>query len=127
MSWQQYVDSNLVGTGKVTKGAIHGHNGALWATSKGFNVSTQEINDLFQAYTDPSGVRANGLHVGSVKHICIKADDRSVYGKKVWFNYFSRVSPRRVHVFTTYSILHILGFWWRCVCQDKTSHFNRCL
>ena len=82
MSWQQYVDSNLVGTGKVTKGAIHGHNGALWATSKGFNVGTQEINDLFQAYTDPSGVRANGLHIGSVKHICIKADDRSVYGKK---------------------------------------------
>jgi profilin len=38
MSWQAYVDTNLVGTGKVSKAAIHGHNGALWATSKGFNV-----------------------------------------------------------------------------------------
>jgi hypothetical protein len=38
MSWQQYVDSNLVGTKKVTKAAIHGLDGSVWATSKGFNV-----------------------------------------------------------------------------------------
>ncbi len=38
MSWQAYVDSNLVGTKKITKAAIHGHDGSLWATSKGFSV-----------------------------------------------------------------------------------------
>jgi len=39
MSWQAYVDTNLVGTKKVAKAAIFGHDGTLWATSKGFNVS----------------------------------------------------------------------------------------
>lgn len=39
MSWQQYVDSNLVGTGHVSKAAIYGLNGGQWAVSPGFSVS----------------------------------------------------------------------------------------
>ena len=38
MSWQSYVDDHLIGTGHVTKGAICGVDGALWAASAGFNV-----------------------------------------------------------------------------------------
>lgn len=38
MSWQAYVDTNLVGTKKILKAAIYGHDGSLWATSQGFNV-----------------------------------------------------------------------------------------
>ncbi|KAJ3292958.1 profilin, required for normal timing of actin polymerization in response to thermal stress [Borealophlyctis nickersoniae] len=82
MSWQSYVDSNLVGTKKITKAAIHGHDGSLWATSKGFSIAPQEVQTLVKGYTDPSGVRANGLHLGGVKYIVIRADDRSIYGKK---------------------------------------------
>ena len=40
MSWQTYVDTNLVGTGKVQKAAIFGLDGSQWATSAGFTVST---------------------------------------------------------------------------------------
>jgi hypothetical protein len=40
MSWQTYVDTNLVGTGHIKQGAIIGHNGSVWATTPGFNVST---------------------------------------------------------------------------------------
>lgn len=36
-----------------------------------------------QAFNDASGIRANGLHVGGVRHIALRCDDRSVYGKKV--------------------------------------------
>ncbi|KAI8894928.1 profilin [Globomyces pollinis-pini] len=82
MSWQAYVDTNLVGTGKVSRAAIHGHDGSLWATSKGFTVSPTEIQSIVGAFKDAGGVRANGLLVGGVKHIAIRADDRSVYGKK---------------------------------------------
>ena len=39
MSWQTYVDTNLVGTGKVQKAAIFGLDGSQWATSAGFTVS----------------------------------------------------------------------------------------
>jgi profilin len=91
MSWQAYVDTNLVGTGKLTQAAIHGHNGALWATSAGFSVffftklkiNATEMAALTKAFSDPSGIRANGLHVAEVKYIALRADDRSVYGKKV--------------------------------------------
>ena len=38
MSWQAYVDTNLVGTGKIVNAAIIGHDGNTWATSKGFAV-----------------------------------------------------------------------------------------
>lgn len=38
MSWQGYVDTNLVGTGKVSNAAIIGLKGGVWATSPGFNV-----------------------------------------------------------------------------------------
>ena len=41
MSWQAYVDTNLVGTGKILKAAIYGHDGSLWATTPGFNVGFQ--------------------------------------------------------------------------------------
>jgi profilin len=44
MSWQAYVDTNLVGTGKLTLAAIHGHDGNVWATSKGLAV--REIASL---------------------------------------------------------------------------------
>ena len=36
MSWQAYVDSNLVGTKFVTQAAIFGHDGGKWAASAGF-------------------------------------------------------------------------------------------
>ncbi|KAI9018381.1 profilin [Hyaloraphidium curvatum] len=82
MSWQAYVDNNLLGTAKVTKAAIHGHDGSLWATSKGFAISAPEFQALFKAFKDPSGARASGLTLAGVKYIVLRADDRSIYGKK---------------------------------------------
>ena len=38
MSWQTYVDSNLVGSGKVQKACIFGLDGSPWASSAGFSV-----------------------------------------------------------------------------------------
>lgn len=40
MSWQSYVDTNLVGTGYVSQAGIYGLNGGgVWAASSGFTVS----------------------------------------------------------------------------------------
>ena len=50
-------------------------------------INTTEIGALIKAFTDASGIRANGLHIGGVKYIALKADDRSVYGKKVKYFY----------------------------------------
>lgn len=39
MSWQSYVDTNLLGTGNVSQAAIYGLNGGEWAKSAGFQVT----------------------------------------------------------------------------------------
>ncbi|KAJ3337067.1 profilin, required for normal timing of actin polymerization in response to thermal stress [Gonapodya sp. JEL0774] len=82
MSWSSYVDNNLLGTGKVSKAAIYGHDGKLWASSKGFTVAADECTKLLKGFTDPSGLRASGLHIGGTKFIVLRADDRSIYGKQ---------------------------------------------
>jgi len=82
MSWQTYVDSNLVGSGAVRKAAIVGQDGNTWATSQGFTISKEEATTLIKAYKDPSAIRANGLRIAGTRYITLKADDRSIYGKQ---------------------------------------------
>lgn len=105
MSWQAYVDTNLVGTGKIAMACIIGHDGNTWATSKGFTVrlsaarrfhvshlrawlqvSPAEGKKLAGAFNDPSDIIANGIHAGGVKYLALRYNDRSVYGKKVRFS-----------------------------------------
>lgn len=83
MSWQAYVDTNLVGTGHVAKAAILGLDGSKWAASAGFNVTADEGKKIVAALKDASAIRANGLYVAGVKYLALKCDDRSVYGKQV--------------------------------------------
>ena len=39
MSWQAYVDDQLIATRQVNKACIIGLNGGMWAQSAGFAVS----------------------------------------------------------------------------------------
>ncbi|KNC97293.1 profilin [Spizellomyces punctatus DAOM BR117] len=82
MSWQAYVDSNLIGTGKIQQAAIHGLDGSLWATSKGFSVAQNEVQTLIKSFTDASTIRASGIHLNGSKYFTLRADDRSIYGKQ---------------------------------------------
>ncbi|CAO3626417.1 unnamed protein product [Cunninghamella echinulata] len=82
MSWQQYVDSNLVGTGNVTKAAIFGAQGGAWATSPGFQLSTSEFNELANGFKNSQGIQGSGFHIEGEKYFTLRADDRSIYGKK---------------------------------------------
>ena len=83
MSWQAYVDTNLVGTGSVTKACIIGHDGSVWATSAGFSIVGDEGTKLVGGFTNPGGLRASGLYLAGDKYFVLRADDRSIYGKKV--------------------------------------------
>ncbi|KAK5130983.1 hypothetical protein LTR08_001394 [Meristemomyces frigidus] len=89
MSWQAYVDQSLVGTGNLDKAAIFNTEGtSVWATSAGFTVSPQEMQAVVAAYKDPGNkegvkqVQSSGLHIAGERFVVLKADDRSVYGKK---------------------------------------------
>lgn len=68
MSWQQYVDDGLVGTGKVTAAAIFGLDTVTWAQSSIFPAMTPEqVRALLTGFTDPSGLRANGIRIAEDK------------------------------------------------------------
>ncbi|PVU88838.1 hypothetical protein BB559_002778 [Furculomyces boomerangus] len=82
MSWQAYVDNNLVGTGYLKLGAIHGLDGSTWATSPGFTVNPTEIQELIKSFSDPSPIRQHGLYVSGVKYFALNCNERSIYGKK---------------------------------------------
>ena len=60
----------------------------MWATSAGFNVTPQEMQEVVNAYKDKGTdgvkqVQSTGLHIAGERFVVLKADDRSVYGKKV--------------------------------------------
>ncbi|KAI9926132.1 hypothetical protein ASPWEDRAFT_43512 [Aspergillus wentii DTO 134E9] len=81
--WQGYVDSSLMGSGQFDKAGILSYDiSALEAGSPGFTISPQEIAALKASFADPSSVFGTGITVGGEKFVCIRADDRSIYGKK---------------------------------------------
>ena len=82
MSWQAYVDNNLVGAKKVTSGAIAGFDGSIWAKSPSLNISAQEAKNLYAGYSNPSTFQASGIVVGGVKYMFLRVDGESLIGKK---------------------------------------------
>ncbi|GAA5843324.1 hypothetical protein JCM3766R1_003665 [Sporobolomyces carnicolor] len=82
MSWQAYVDSNLVGTGKIAKAAILGQQGGVWASSPGYSLSPEEQSAIVKTFSNPEGAQASGIRAAGQKFFCLSANDRSVYGKK---------------------------------------------
>ncbi|KAG9291005.1 hypothetical protein G9A89_012877 [Geosiphon pyriformis] len=83
MSWQAYIDVNLLGTQKIVQAAIYGHNETLWATSKGFSISSTEIKTILKGFDEPQGIQANGFLINGVKYFTILANSRSIYGKQL--------------------------------------------
>ncbi|EDO36356.1 predicted protein [Nematostella vectensis] len=74
MSWQAYVDNNMVGTGKVQRAAIHGLDGSCWATSSGFSVSQQEAMELLKSLKDGS---VSAKTIGGAKYMMLRNDQES--------------------------------------------------
>ncbi|KAF8799814.1 profilin [Phlegmacium glaucopus] len=82
MSWQTYVDTNLVGTGKVSKAAILGLKGGVWATSHGFTLSTEEQAAIVEGFVTPDKVQASGIRLAGQKYFTLSVIDRTIQGKK---------------------------------------------
>jgi len=82
MSWQAYVDTNLVGSGKVSKAAIIGLQGGVWASTAGYTLSSAEEKEIIDAFTNLDDVQASGLRLAGQKFFCLQANDKSVYLKK---------------------------------------------
>ncbi|EPS26373.1 Profilin-2 [Penicillium oxalicum] len=82
-TWQAYVDSSLMGSGQFQKaGVLAADFSGLEAATPGFALSQEDINSLASAFTSSDNAFANGFSIAGEKYVCIKADERSLYGKK---------------------------------------------
>ena len=82
MSWQDYVDKQLVGTGLVKKAAIIGLDGAIWAKSSAFDLQAAEAKTFAANYSKVSYFSANGIVLGKTKLIFLSGTDRVLRAKK---------------------------------------------
>jgi profilin len=82
MSWQAYVDTNILGEGTVSQAAILGLAGGVWAKSEGFQLSSDEQKAIISAFNNPDGVLASGLRIANEKYFGVRTEDRSIYLKK---------------------------------------------
>ncbi|SAM82619.1 probable PFY1 - profilin [Ustilago sp. UG-2017a] len=82
MSWQGYVDTNLVATGKISQAAIIGLKGGVWATSPDFNVAPEEQKAIIAGFDDPSGLQAGGVRANGKKFFTLGVTPKTIYGKQ---------------------------------------------
>jgi hypothetical protein len=82
--------TSLVGTGHVNKAAIFNTEGtSVWATTPGFSPTAPELREVVKSYSDTGefkAVQSTGFYIAGEKYITLRADDRSLYGKKVCEN-----------------------------------------
>merc|ERR1712112_119973 len=73
MSWQSYVDDQLLSTKVIKNAVIAGHDGNIWATSAGFNASVEELKTLLSRYGSTDDLAMNGVTVGGTKYMYISS------------------------------------------------------
>jgi profilin len=85
-SWQPYVDSNLVGTGKLSEALIASNSdGTIWAGSSSLlsSVNSTELKNIIGGFSDAASIRSEGMMLGGKKYILIsQGEGRSLYGRK---------------------------------------------
>jgi len=83
MSWQTYVDTNIVGSGHATQAALlSSADGSTWATSAGFQVTAQEGAAIVAGIDQSDKLQSTGVTINGVKYFAIKAEPGLFYGKK---------------------------------------------
>jgi len=82
MSWQSYVDDQLLNTKMVTHAVICGHDGNIWAKSADFVVTPEELKSLISKYADTSMLAQSGITVAGKKYMYLSSTDKVIRAKK---------------------------------------------
>ncbi|CAB4062845.1 DHX16 [Lepeophtheirus salmonis] len=82
MSWESYVQEQLVATKMVTQAVICGHDGNILAQSLGFAVTAAELKTLASMYGSAEMLAQNGIVIAGTKYMYISSTDRVVRAKK---------------------------------------------
>lgn len=81
MSWQDYVDKQLMASRCVTRAAIAGHDGNLWAKSEGFELSKDEIAKIVAGFENQSLLTSGGVTLAGNRYIYLSGTDRVIRAK----------------------------------------------
>ena len=81
MSWQDYIDTQLVGK-DLKNAVIAGHDGNVWAKSQDFNVTPNEIQALLSNYSNQESLASSGISLGGQKYFYLSGDDEVIRGKQ---------------------------------------------
>ncbi|XP_045621885.1 profilin [Procambarus clarkii] len=82
MSWQNYVDQQLMGSGLVAKAIIAGHDGTLWAKSNNIEPTRDELLRLSTSFSDQSNLAMTGVVIGGEKFFYLSGTDKVIRCKK---------------------------------------------
>jgi len=82
MSWQSYVDDQLVATKMVKHAVICGHDGNIWAQSAGFTVAVDELKALLAKYSNTDQLAQSGITIANMKYMYLSSSDKVVRAKK---------------------------------------------
>jgi len=82
MSWQSYIDDQLLNTKMVTHAVICGHDGNIWATSSDFSVTPDELKTLIAKYNNVEAMAASGIMIAGIKYMYLSSNDKVIRAKK---------------------------------------------
>lgn len=82
MSWQSYVDDQLIATKVVKDALICGHDGNIWATSPGFGATPAELKTLIGNFGNTDVLAMNGVTLGNTRYMFLSGTDRVIRAKK---------------------------------------------
>eukprot|EP00088_Acartia_fossae_P009251 TRINITY_DN14473_c0_g1_i1.p1 TRINITY_DN14473_c0_g1~~TRINITY_DN14473_c0_g1_i1.p1 ORF type:complete len:127 (-),score=32.78 TRINITY_DN14473_c0_g1_i1:361-741(-) len=82
MSWQSYVDDQLIGTKVVSDAVICGHDGNIWATSPKLKATPQELKKMIDNIGNADVLATNGVVLGGIKYMYLSGTDKVIRAKK---------------------------------------------
>jgi len=82
MSWQSYIDDQLLATKHVSQAVICGHDGNAWATSAGFAATPAELKTIATDFGKVDVLPMKGVTVGGTKYMYLSGDDKVLRGKR---------------------------------------------
>jgi len=93
MSWQNYVDDQLLSTKMVVHAGIFSNtDGSCWAASSNFSATQQEISSILTKFGDVSMLAQSGVTIAGTKYMYLSSTDKVIRAKK---------GTSGVHIFKT--------------------------
>jgi len=82
MSWQNYVDDQLMSSGLVEKAVIAGHDGTIWAKSDNITPSQDELAKLASSFADQLPLTMSGVLIGGEKYVYLSGTEKVIRCKR---------------------------------------------